>query len=102
MRLLRLDRLMEFIERHPDADGAVRSWVRCVADVEWRSLIDVRQTYRHADGVALDDGRVVTVFNIRGNKYRLVAGIDYRIGVVNVLKVMTHAEYSKERWKKSV
>jgi mRNA-degrading endonuclease HigB of HigAB toxin-antitoxin module len=41
----------------------------------------------------------VVVFNIRGNRYRLVAAVDDQLGIVNVLRVMTHEEYSRNRWK---
>ena len=44
----------------------------------------------------------VTIFNIKGNRYRLVTGIDYRLGLINILRVLTHAEYSKDRWKDSL
>jgi mRNA interferase HigB len=56
--------------------------------------VDVREDFRHADAVG-----VFTVFNIGGNKYRLVTVIKYRWQVIYVRHVLTHAEYSKEKWK---
>lgn len=44
----------------------------------------------------------MTVFNIRGNNYRLLTAISYPAGVVNVLQFLTHAEYDKEKWKKTL
>ena len=66
---------------------------------EWRSLEDVRRDFPTADGVSVKSGRVATVFNIRGNKYRLVTAIHYNRGVVYVMRFYTHAEYDRDRWK---
>jgi mRNA interferase HigB len=41
----------------------------------------------------------LTVFNIAGNKFRLVARVEYRLGVVFIRQVLTHHEYSKDKWK---
>jgi mRNA interferase HigB len=99
MRIVSIGRLDEFAGRHPDAVEALSAWKQTVAKATWRSLMDVRQTYSHADGVRVAGGRTITVFNIRGNNYRLLTAIDYRIGVVNILGFLTHAEYDKEKWK---
>ncbi len=65
----------------------------------WASLADVRKSFRHADGVKLTSGNVVTVFNVKGNEYRLLTRIKYAIEVVEILAAMTHNEYDEERWK---
>jgi mRNA interferase HigB len=49
--------------------------------------------------VTVSSGRSVTVFNIRGNDYRLVAAIHYNTQRVYALRVLTHAEYDRDRWK---
>jgi mRNA interferase HigB len=90
---------LELGSRHPEAIDALSAWAATTRAATWRSLRDVRETYRHADGVKLKDQRVVTVFNIKGNKYRLITAIDYPLGIVNVLLFLTHAEYSKDLWK---
>ena len=94
------ERLAEFGLSHADAAGALAAWRRTVLAAEWPNPAALRQTYGSADpAVAVASGRRVVVFNIRGNRYRLVAGVDYQLGIVNVLRVMTHQEYSRDRWK---
>ena len=57
------------------------------------------ESFRSADPVSLSDEKTVTVFNISGNQYRLITAIHYNTRRVYVLLFMTHAEYSKDRWK---
>jgi len=102
MRIVQAYRLAEFAAKHADAGEALNAWAATVRRATWRSLIDARRTYRHADAVRAASGTVVTVFNIKGNHYRLVAAIDYELQVVNVLNFLTHAEYDKDNWKKAL
>jgi len=74
-------------------------WYKTAILADWRSLQDVRCTYPHADGVRTEGGETLTVFNIKGNKYRLIASIRYDYQLVNVRCVMTHAEYDEADWK---
>jgi len=92
-------RLRDFWLRHPDAEKPLRGWYKTVSGAEWRSLQDARLTYPHADGVQTAGGERLTVFNVGGNKYRLVARIRYDYRLVNVRGVLTHADYDKGTWK---
>ena len=74
-------------------------WAKTVEDSIWHSLDDVRKGYPTADGVKLKSGVVVTVFNVKGNEYRLLTSVDYDAEIVEALDVLTHAEYDKELWK---
>ena len=65
----------------------------------WRNLVDVRQTYPDTDAVKVRSGRTVLVFNIRRNDYRLIAAAHFNRQIVYDVRFMTHAEYSKDRWK---
>ena len=103
MTVIRADRLEEFWNRHPDAERALLAWLQAVEAVDWKKPTDVLQTFGSADvAISVRSGRKVAIFDIRGNKYRLAAAIDYRSGTVNVLKVMTHREYDRNRWKESL
>jgi mRNA interferase HigB len=99
VKVVNVSRLVDFWSAHAASQGALTAWLRTVEAARWRNLMDVRKTYPHADAVTVASGRTVTVFNIRGNNYRLLAGIDYRSSIVNVLQCLTHAEYNKEKWK---
>lgn len=92
-------RLDDACLKHPAAEKRLRHWERMVEAVGWKSFVDVRRVFRSADAVKLDSGLVVTVFNIGGNTYRLLTTINFREGIVNVIDVLTHAEYDKEKWK---
>jgi Uncharacterized protein conserved in bacteria len=69
-------------------------WYRVTKRARWTNLADVREDFRHAD-VVCD----LTVFNIAGNKYRLIAAIKYRWQVVYIRHILTHFEYNREKWK---
>lgn len=102
MTIARYERLEASAKKFPDARSALRAWAAFVRGAAWRSIQDVRQTYSHADAAKVASGKTVTVFNIKGNHYRLIVAIDYGLQVVNVLEFLTHGEYSKDRWKESL
>ena len=72
-------------------DRALATWEKVAWNANWRHFADVRQSWPSADRV-----KEWVVFDVKGNQFRLVAKINYRIGVVAVERVMTHAEY--DRW----
>jgi mRNA interferase HigB len=86
--------LREAADRHSDIAGSLDAWYRLAKRAEWRSLADVRRLLPSADAV----GRF-TVFNIKGNSYRLITEINYPHGRLYVRYVLTHAEYDKGGWK---
>ena len=99
MRVISLKPLREFWERQGDAEEPLRLWYKTATNARWSNLGDVRRTYPHADGVKGSGGDTLTVFNIGGNKYRLVVRICYDYELINVRAVMTHEEYDAEKWK---
>ena len=98
MRVIAKARLRAFWEQpgHEGAEGPLRAWHTHVSSkmVSWHSWGDVKAEF----GTASLVGNCV-VFNIGGTKYRLVTRILDRSQKVFVLKIMTHAEYDKEKWK---
>lgn len=79
--------------RHPQSRTPLESWYRVVAEADWRNFAELRSTFSSADIV-----NERFIFNIAGNKYRLVAKIDFDRSVVRVQEIWTHAEYSKKRY----
>jgi mRNA interferase HigB len=99
MRLITLRRLREFAQQYPDAAEPLQKWERLVREARWQSLQDVRKVFRHADAVTVGSERTVTVFNVGGNKYRLIVAMHYNVQRAYILRFLTHSEYSKDRWK---
>jgi len=94
MRVIKRGALVRFWQRHPDAQPSLESWCAVVRHAIWKTPAELKQVYRTADMV----GRR-TVFNIVGNKYRLIARVNYETQRVFVLYLLTHAEYDKGNWK---
>ncbi len=85
--------------RHPDAEEPLRLWYKTATNATWANLPDLRGTYPHADGIRASRGDTLTVFNIGGNKYRLVVRIRYEYQLMNVRAVLTHRKYDGGKWK---
>jgi mRNA interferase HigB len=91
MRIISRKRLAEFWHAHPDAEQPLRA---CFADAKkanWKTPAEIKSNYRNAN--ILPDHRVV--FNIRGNDYRLVVAIEYRVGKIFIRCVGTHSDYDQ-------
>jgi mRNA interferase HigB len=94
MHVISLKALREFWEQYPDAELPLREWYHATRKADWTCFADVRGRYASADLV----GHLV-VFNIGGNKYRLIVAIHYNRGRVYVRQVLTHKEYDRGHWK---
>ena len=91
MRIISRRVLREFWQKHADAEQPLRAWLTNVQRVVWETPSDVKLTYRSASFIA--NNRVV--FNIKGNRYRIVVAIKYQYGIAYIRFVGTHAEYDK-------
>ena len=94
--------LDEYAAAHPDARTPLEAWYQRAGRAEWANLAEVRRDFPHADGVAVPSGRTMTVFNVGGNKYRLIVGINFRTHRVYIKAFLTHAEYDDQRWKETL
>jgi mRNA interferase HigB len=94
MRILNLPQLEKFKQNHADVRGQLDAWRDEVAREVWLTSQDIKRRYKSADFLA--DNRVI--FNIKGNKYRLVVQVRYRGGIVLIEWIGTHAEYSKKKF----
>ena len=94
MRIISRRRLREYWTGHADAEGPLKTWFSIAAKATWRNIVEVQRTYASAEAVG-----DYTVFNIKGNAYRLIAKIEYRLQIIFIKCVLTHAEYDKDKWK---
>ena len=94
MHIISRKALRTFWQRHPDSKTALARWFKIVTNSEFRSFDELRLAFPAADKV----GDLV-VFNVGGNKYRLIVSIHFNRGKVYVRHVLTHAEYDRGDWK---
>lgn len=102
MRIIKEAFLVAAGRKHPSATRHLEVWRKTVRATTWRNLVDVRRSYPDTDNVKVRSGRQVLVFNIRRNDYRLIAAAHFNRQIVYTLGFMTHAEYSKDRWKETL
>jgi mRNA interferase HigB len=102
MRVISLKALKAFWRRHADAETSLKLWYKATLAASWRNFMEVRRTFNSADTATVWSGNTVVIFDVGGNKYRLVAAIHYNTGCVYVLRVMTHREYGMEKWKQQL
>ena len=95
MHVISKKALRGFWERYPDSQMPLRRWFKLVTKSSFGSFTELRGVFPSAD---LVDGLVV--FNIGGNKYRLIASIHFNRGKVYVRHVLTHGEYDRGGWRR--
>ncbi len=95
MTLLGVERMEVFGKIHPPARKAFGKWRTVIEGATWTNPAEMKQAFGTADIVSEQ-----TVFNVGGNKYRLIALVDYEEQTVLVQHVLTHDEYDKGGWNK--
>ncbi len=91
MKVLGLKVLYEFCSTHRDLQEQAQSWVAEVRETSWQTPLDIKT--RYASASFLSGNRVI--FNLKGNKYRLLVLVNFKSQVVIIKDVGTHAEYDK-------
>lgn len=86
--------LIEFGKKYADAKKPLQSWYQEVRTSKWETSQDIKNRYPSASFLANN----FVIFNIKGNKYRLVTKIAYKTGVVFIKWIGTHSEYSKQKF----
>jgi mRNA interferase HigB len=95
VRVISHKAIRDFVQMHPDSKMALNSWHALAKQASWKNLPEIKGDFPSADLV----GRR-TVFNIKGNTYRLIARVNHKSKKVYILYILTHAEYDKGDWKK--
>lgn len=85
---------MAFGKVHKESVKPLDDWYRIAKKADWNNLAEVRASYSHADLVG-----TCIVFNIGGNKYRLITKISFSRRVLYVRFILTHKDYDKGGWK---
>jgi len=93
MRIISIKKIKSFWrdKNHRDAEYPLRAWYHEAKQAKWQSSGDIKRKYRSAS--ILNNNRVV--FNIKGNRYRLIVAINYEFQIVFVRFIGTHKEYDK-------
>ena len=95
MHIISRKALRQFWQQHPDSESSLSRWFKIVQRTDFDSFNDLRLTFPSADKV-----NDLYVFNIGGNKYRLITAIHYNAKKVFIRHILTHQEYDKGAWKK--
>ena len=94
MHVISRKRLNTFAEQHPDSATPLAEWYRLMKHNTFSSFSELRTLFPAADKV----GKLM-VFNIGGNKYRLIAAVHYNRKRIYIRAVLTHDEYNNGKWK---
>ncbi len=89
MRIIAISHLKSFWEQCPDAEQSLLAWIDEAKRADWKSPTEVKEKFRNAS--ILKSRRVV--FNIKGNDYRLVVAVAYRLGAIYIKFIGTHRQY---------
>jgi len=82
----------QFSRKHADAKGSLLAWYRETIHASWAGPTDIKERYPAASFLSNN----IVIFNIKGNRYRLVAQVAYNTKIVMIRWIGTHAEYDKQ------
>lgn len=94
MHVITRKRLNEFVEKHPDTKSGLARWYGLMRTTRFSNFVQLRAVFPQADQVGK-----FTVFNIGGNKVRLIAAVHYNRNKIYIRHVLTHEEYNVGKWK---
>lgn len=94
MHVITRKRLTVFADKHPETRSALAHWYRIVSQNEFNCFADLRIQFPSADQAGK-----LTVFNIGGNKVRLIAAVHYNRRKIYIRAVLSHVEYDQDKWK---
>jgi len=91
MRIIAISTLRDYWTKHHLAEQSLKSWIQETEKSTWKNSAELKSKYRNAS--IINSKRVV--FNIRGNDYRLVVDIEYRLKIIFIVWIGTHNQYDK-------
>ncbi len=93
MRVIGKKELYDFAQRHGDVAPQIDAWISEAEDAQWKSPLELKGRFPQASILAMNQ----VVFNLKGNRYRLLTTISFKTGTLLIERIGTHAQYS--RWK---
>lgn len=94
MHIITRKRLNDFAVRYPEVEASLQHWYKLTKANNFNSFNELKVLFPHADQVGK-----LTVFNIGGNKVRLIAAIHYNSHKIYIRNILTHGDYDKSKWK---
>lgn len=91
MRIISRKTLISFWEKHGDSEQSLRAWFDEAENASWSSASELKQQYKNASIIT----KKRVVFNIKGNHYRLVVDIEFKLGIIFIVWIGSHTEYDK-------
>ena len=98
VRIISLDTLKKFWETHKETESPLKAWYYEAKNAVWKNPLDIKNKYRSASVLKHN----TVVFNIKGNKYRLVIRTNYKMQIVYIKFIGTHKEYDKIDWEETL
>ncbi|WP_332307945.1 type II toxin-antitoxin system HigB family toxin [Leptospira vanthielii] len=90
-------KLDDFIIKHPNSESSLKSWYKILKNTSFKDFNELRKLFNSVDLVGN-----LTVFNISGNNFRLIAAIHFNTQKVFIRYILTHSDYDKGKWKKEI
>lgn len=94
MHVISYRKIREFTQKYPSTRSSLDNWYKVANKANWNNLIEIQSVFPSAEAV-----NNFTVFNIKGNRYRLIVSIDYEHQLIYIKYILTHADYDKNQWK---
>jgi mRNA interferase HigB len=101
MRIIARPILIEYWEKHGQEKSSLEKWYRVVLKSDWAKPDDIKKTFNSVDPYTKDN-RLYHIFDVGGNNTRVIVNIHFNTKRVYIRKVLTHQEYSRDRWKETL
>jgi mRNA interferase HigB len=98
MRIISKARLRKYWAGHRDDETSLRTWHRIVKSASWKCFADIKATFNSVDPYK-ENRRKYHIFNVGGNNVRIITAIHFNTQIVYIRMVLSHDEYSKNKWK---
>lgn len=94
MRIISERTIRKYYRENPESETALREWIRAVRIADWHSFIGLKNTFNHADIF-----KKCIIFDVGGNKWRIIGKVEYQRHLVFIKAILTHDEYTYKNGK---